>query len=170
MVILRQNRGKHTGITQARCVVPEDSARDCVCRAQPTTNTCPREVRPGALVSRAFGGHHVRVRLRAPYIPPLLSPAVRSTRLRRLRWPMAGAMQLVSAVLTQEIQTNRRTHLSDRSGQIREILIVVIECNISMRIKQPFPPAVTGRGVLIFEKLEVHLLQVQHETVVILSA
>jgi hypothetical protein len=81
---------------------------------------------------------------------------------------MAGAMQLVSAVFTQDIQ-NRRTHLSDRSGQIREILIIVIECNISMRIKQPFPPAVTGRGVLIFEKLEVHLLQVQHETVVILS-
>jgi hypothetical protein len=39
-----------------------------------------------------------------------------------------------------------------------------------MRIKQPFPPAITGLGVLIFEKLQVHLLQVQHETVVILSA
>jgi len=168
MVVLRQKCGKHIGITQTGWVVPEDSARDCVCRAQPKTNTCHREVRPGALVSRAFGGHRVRVRLLAPYIPPLLSPVVRSTRLQRLRWPMAGAMQLVSAVFTQDIQ-NRRTHLSDRSGQIREILIIVIECNISMRIKQPFPPAVTGRGVLIFEKLEVHLLQVQHETVVILS-
>lgn len=61
-----------------------------------------------------------------------------------------------------------RPYRSDGCREIGQIFVVVIEAYVAVGIEETIPPAV-ARCIFALEELEIHFLQIQNETVIILS-